>query len=424
MAGSVEVSSNPNRLPGETAEEYAARIAAERERRRGEFERRRTAHNEAYGSAGAKDNLWAEGGSRDERLAESSGSGRTRVTDEERYASGEDADNDGVDDGVAARLDETSRGWREDPDRVRQAQIASGRAAGTRWDDSGSPGTPLDSLVGADEGVGNVGTTAEADLASVWDDLESSVPTTESMRASAEGYDAALEGDTALRRAKADPLAIAAQRKALEGLAGQYNARGLQAIDKAALHGGIEQEQMRRAAQQRALQSMAAKRGMRGGGQEIAGALGAQQQMARGISDRGVGIENEAQRRALATLGARSGIAGQMRGQGFDERSRAALAQDEINMRNQNRTNESRATLAGARNAANAQNAGIAERRFNMSAGIAAGKAGRAEEEDDRRRAAAEAAAANDREVRGAVTTAATEGARYLTSDDDDEEDD
>lgn len=417
MAGSVEVSSNPNRLPGETAEEYAARIAAERARRGADWERRRGAHNAAH-----KDDAryaWGEGSSRDERY-------RTGVYADraEQSATGVDEDGDGIDDGIAAYKDEHQHGWRDDPDQVSDAARSSARAGTSQYNDSGSPGTPLDSIFGADEGPNATATTAEADYQGVWDDLEDSVPLGEQMRASAEGYEASLEGPTALRNAKADPLAILAQRKALEGLAAQSNARGLQAIDKAALQGGIETEQMRRAAQQRALQAMGARRGMRGGGQEIAGTLGAQQQMARGISDRGVGIEREAQQRALSLLGARSAQAGRMRAQGFDERARAAETQDEINLRNAQRTNEQRQFGAGSRNAAAQQNTGVAERAFGMRAGIAAGKAGRLEEEEDRRREAAARSEQRDRERIGTFTTAATEGARYLTSDDDDEEDD
>ena len=162
----------------------------------------------------------------------------------------------------------------------------------------------------------------------LWDELTGGVP---SRLYEEEQSDAAL--------AAADPEAIAAQKHALSELqrmgAGHYSD-----IDRArqerALRRNAQQERSQREAALSRLQSQ----GMGQSGVSALAALQAQQGAANRSSDEAMNIEALAQQRALQAMQGAGGMAGQMRGQSFDERYRRGTAMDDWRRRNTDRRNQ------------------------------------------------------------------------------------
>jgi hypothetical protein len=340
---------------------------------------------------------------------------RTYTTAGTQSGTYQDTDGDGIDDGTAAYYDRVEPGWRDDPRKVERARADTVRHMANATPAFGQGFTQESANVYAEAQRRN-------DPDYVIGQLEGETPTVDDLRAHAEGYDPVLERETALRNAKADPLAVEAQRRALAGLAAASGARGLQATDRAALEGGIETENMQRQAQQRALMGIANDRGMRGGGAEVAGVAGAQGDMARGLVDRGLSAEQEAQQRALMLIGARSGLAGGMREQSFDEKMKLRETEDAIRRRNATRVNESREFGAGARNVAAAQNTRITPQLYDIRASQAEMRSGRMEAEQERRRLNAERADTERRQLIGAGTTLAEQGLSAAMEEDDDDD--
>lgn len=164
--------------------------------------------------------------------------------------------------------------------------------------------------------------TANDRIDDPWNELEGNLPS----------Y-ADLMGDeytSTLGEASADPMAVAAQRAALQRM-GQVARTGYTAEDRA-----IEQQARANAAQyerqQRdAVMQNAAMRGMAGAGTTLGAQLAAQQAGANRNSQASLDMAANAQRRALQALAMQNSAAGQMRGQSFNEDTTRRSAVDEAN---------------------------------------------------------------------------------------------
>lgn len=155
-----------------------------------------------------------------------------------------------------------------------------------------------------------------------WLELGDNVPTFEE-----------LMGDeyvSSLAEAGADPMAIEAQRAALQRM-GQVARSGYTAEDRA-----VEQRARSNAAQferqqREAIMQQAAARGMQGAGTTLGAQLAAQQGAANRNSQASADMAANAQRRALAALQMQNSAAGAMRGQSFNEDATRRSAADEAN---------------------------------------------------------------------------------------------
>lgn len=139
-----------------------------------------------------------------------------------------------------------------------------------------------------------------------------------------------LLGPSAYSGIQADPATREAQMQALEELANVYRNGGMNLTDRANL-AGIQSKtaQAERSARAGIADSMAA-RGISGGGSELAMNLAAQQGAAQRASTGGLEVAADAQKRALDAMLARGKMGGDIRGQDFSEKARAADAADSI----------------------------------------------------------------------------------------------
>jgi hypothetical protein len=125
----------------------------------------------------------------------------------------------------------------------------------------------------------------------------------------------------------ADPYAVEAQKRALEGLAG-YAQGGLRPEDKQAIQAGqIMQGQYLRGQREAAL-DQAEMRGMRGGQAQLASDIGAQQGLAQALFLQNADINNAASARALQALGMQGDVGRGMRQDSFSEGMTRAGAVD------------------------------------------------------------------------------------------------
>lgn len=145
-------------------------------------------------------------------------------------------------------------------------------------------------------------------------------------------YQAAMEaataiGPSAFENIQVDPALVQAQMAALQQLS-ELGQTGLTQGEKAAaMELQREAAQQGRAQQNQIMQEMA-RRGMAGGGQELAAKLAASQASADRLSRHGNQLAQQAQARAMEAISQGGTMAGQVRGQSFDEQARAAQAAD------------------------------------------------------------------------------------------------
>lgn len=153
----------------------------------------------------------------------------------------------------------------------------------------------------------------------------------------------------------ADPRLGAKQDQSLAALQGVVDAGGMTAADDAVLNKNLNQVARRSASANENILSSMRSRNAGGAGAEFA----LRQANAASAADRsqqaGLDVAGTAQQRALDAMIAGGNMAGQMRGQQFDEKFRAAQARDHINQYN-----------ASARERAARYNAGLAGDRFGM----------------------------------------------------------
>lgn len=171
-----------------------------------------------------------------------------------------------------------------------------------------------------------------------WDALSDYMPTPDDLAVDYEQSEYA-EGPTRseLGNAQADANAIGQQRYAMDALRGIVDEGGLTQADRARMQlGEMEVGRSMRASREADLAAMQA-RGMGGSGAEMASVLGAQQAGADGLFSRDAEMQIEAQRRRDAAISALGGMAGDVRGQSFDEAATRGSATDDLNRWNTER---------------------------------------------------------------------------------------
>jgi hypothetical protein len=135
-------------------------------------------------------------------------------------------------------------------------------------------------------------------------------------------------GDPEAGQTAADPEAIAAQRRALQGMGDIYDQGGYTAAERAQNQLAQRDAAMGERSQRLAVQQQAASRGMGGGGMELMGALAAQQGGANRASDAAAQFAIAGQQRAMQALQNYGQQAGQMRNQSFGEDQTRRSARD------------------------------------------------------------------------------------------------
>lgn len=127
-----------------------------------------------------------------------------------------------------------------------------------------------------------------------------------------------------------DPALRAAQMESLSRL-GQISQEGYTPEDRAALEQIAREEAVRQRGQRESLLQGAQRRGVGGSGLEMASQLLNQQESAGRESQRGLEVAAEGRRRALQALQMQGNLAGDIRGQEFNQGAQRATAQDLIN---------------------------------------------------------------------------------------------
>lgn len=321
---------------------------------------------------------------------------RARQATEEARATGRDI----PESEYTRYMDETNPGWRENPEEV--ARVRAAEAGDGRTVYGSSPfSDPTDALAAQEDAYreaqkhGEIGTAIagipESDL-----DHYRYDPTT---------YEAAQEGPSAWEGVAADPAGLAAQRAALQGLQGAHAETGqVGAIEQAGLmRADLQDAYGRRAARAAAGTNVAALGGLAGlDADRMAGTAGA--------------LDVQAMQRGLGLLGQQGQVAGDLRGQLFDQSAQVREAQDAVDVRNVSRSNQQHADQAGSQTSANMYNAGASGRRFDTRAAaldILTGAEGRARDQAEQRRREAEQ---RQEDARGAAVGAATDTAQQVYS--------
>lgn len=135
-----------------------------------------------------------------------------------------------------------------------------------------------------------------------------------------------------------DPKLKDAQMAALSSLQEYGNQGGLNAQAKGRLHDIAKEESVRERGSREAIMQGAQQRGVAGSGLEFLNLIKNQQDSASRAADRGTQVAADAEARALDALMNSGRMAGDIRGQDFNEQARKAQALDEINRFNtQNR---------------------------------------------------------------------------------------
>jgi hypothetical protein len=163
----------------------------------------------------------------------------------------------------------------------------------------------------------------------------------------------------------------AAQNNALSQLEEIGNSGGLRLQDKAALQESMLENQARDRANRQAISADMQRRGLGGSGFEVASQLQGQQATADRDAQNSLKIAAEAQNRALKAIEGAGQLAGQFRGQDFNEQSARATAADRINQFNTQNLRDVSAANTAALNRAqevNLQNAqDIANRNTQLA---------------------------------------------------------
>lgn len=204
---------------------------------------------------------------------------------------------------------------------------------------------PLDDLTGRNARVAEErARQARRDAMGAIDDLEQYVPTHEQLAGDPyEEY-----GRSVAAQAQADPANIRAQRLALDQLAGVASQRGLTSADREAISQGNDLiAQSLRGQREASLQDLR-ERGMAGSGAELAALFGGAQSGAQAMAAQSAEINRAAQSRALQAMQASGALAGQARGQSFQERYSRGRAADEVNRANTGLRNAYRDNQRGA----------------------------------------------------------------------------
>lgn len=162
-------------------------------------------------------------------------------------------------------------------------------------------------------------------------------------------------GPSALESIRTDPTVEGAQYETL-GQLGELASTGAGAQDKAALIAMANMTARRNRATQAGIETDMAARGLQGSGLEYGLRQAAGQDANQRVSEAGTQIAGDAAQRRMNAILARGDFSGRMRGQQYDEKSRAAAARDAIMKAN-----------AGMRMSAKQYNAQLPQQRFANS---------------------------------------------------------
>lgn len=170
-------------------------------------------------------------------------------------------------------------------------------------------------------------------------------------------------GPSAMEGYQADPQSMHYQRQALQRLAQDSSTVGLTPEERAELAGAMDEEAGYAAGERASVMDDARRRGVGGSGADLAAQLGATSSSAmRANKMATASAGNAARRRALANMQL-GDMAGQFRGQGFEEFSRKASATDAINQFNAKNRQQNRLGFIDARTALMTGQASNAEDR-------------------------------------------------------------
>lgn len=153
-------------------------------------------------------------------------------------------------------------------------------------------------------------------------------------------------GPSALANVRTDPSLSAAQHSALGAYDDIISGNGLAAEDQAILNRTGNQLARRMSANRSGIQQDMAAKGMQNSGAAVAAQLSNAQATNQNLSEAGFNTQAEALKRRYAAIQGKGQMAGEMRNQDFGEKSKAALAADEIAKYNAN----ARAAAQGANN--------------------------------------------------------------------------
>lgn len=212
--------------------------------------------------------------------------------------------------------------------------------------------------------------------ADIWEGLKA--PQANERMMVAQKRHAYTTGPSQAAQAQANAGDIANQQQALQGFQDIYRQGG---------YTGAERAQMRQAqrdigqqAQQQRQTSMAqaARRGMSGGGAELAGILGANQAAQQRQGAAADAITASGMNRALGALGQAGGMSSQMRGQGFQEAMGRGTAADQMAMFNAQARNQAAAESLKNRQMTEMSNAALnarnQQRNFQNQMAVLSGR--------------------------------------------------
>jgi hypothetical protein len=161
-------------------------------------------------------------------------------------------------------------------------------------------------------------------------------------------------GPTELSKLQGDPALRQMQMSALDELQKLGRSGGFSLEDQAVLNKVRNQASHLATSGRSRIREDMASRGISGGGSELALSLANEQNAAQRASGEGLQVAGMAQKRALDAMMQGGRLAGDIRGQDYSEKSRAAEAQDLINRYN-----------AGSREKANYYNQGLPQQQFD-----------------------------------------------------------
>ncbi len=176
-------------------------------------------------------------------------------------------------------------------------------------------------------------------------------------------------GETAMAGIEADPRLRNAQLSALDYLS-EIGETGLTAADRAAMSEIRRNTQSDAQAKQAQIIQDMAQRGTGGSGAELAARLSGSQAASDRMSRESDALIQQAQNRALQGITQSAGLAGEMRGQDFNQAGQIASARDAMNRFNTQNQQSLQQRNVGARNQAQLQNLQERQRVADAATGL------------------------------------------------------
>ena len=180
---------------------------------------------------------------------------------------------------------------------------------------------------------------------------------------------AILQDPSAMQDVGADPKLVQAQEQSLGALQRIAQSGGQDATTRARMAQTMGQVGQQERASREALQAQMQRRGIGGGGTDIASQMLAQQQSAGQAAQMGFQTAADAEQRALQAIAQSGQMAGQMRSQQVGEDAARAQAMDRINQFNTQHRQQLQASNYAALNAAEAANLQAAQQLENQNVG-------------------------------------------------------